>query len=137
MELQRIMGNFSVRIQLEQHDTSWFQVWDQKILFILLLRRTQILESYKMLICYCIDGTCQISGSMTLVKTLDIAFQYPRIQYISIFLVSWGLQAKHSIRIGLFPLWVYINKIANVGIFSFSYICFTKAWPKQSVHWHK
>ena len=42
-------------------------------------KRTQILESYKMLICYYIDCICNISGSMTLVKIVDTAFQYPRI----------------------------------------------------------
>ena len=45
---------------------------------------------------------------MTFVKILDTAFQYPRIQYISIWGVSWGLPAKQSIIIRLLPLWMYI-----------------------------
>ena len=40
------------------------------------------MESYRMLMCYCIDCTCKISGSMTLLKFQDTVFQYPRIQYI-------------------------------------------------------
>ena len=101
-------------------------MWDQKIILILFLRRTQILESYNILICYCIRFTSKISGNMTLVKIRNTVFQYPRIQYICIVVVSWIPQAKQSIRIGLFRLWVYIKKLQALESFNFLTYLFYK-----------
>ena len=76
----------------------WLQVSDQKVVFILLLRRAQTLESYTILVCYCKDCTCEISGSITLVKIRDI----PEVSTSVLFCVSLVIQGKQSIRIGIF-----------------------------------
>ena len=41
-------------------------------------------ESLNSLICYWIDCTYKVCGSITLVQILDTAFNYSQIQYISI-----------------------------------------------------
>ena len=97
-----------------------------------MLRRTQTFESDQILIRYCTDCTYKISGSMTLVKIWDTVFQYPQIQYISIVLVSWVLQGKQSIRIGLFPLQMYIPNLEHIGILIFLHIFYRSMAKKIS-----
>ena len=105
-------------------------VGSENIVYRVAISRTKTLESYKILMCYCVD--CKISGRMTLGKMWDTVFQYTQIQYISIVLINWVLQGKHSIRIVLFPLWVCIKKWAKTWNLLIFLLMFYKGMEKIS-----
>ena len=90
--VSRVSMHFSTySVQWEQSGKSWLHVWDQKILFILLLMKSQTFESYKMLIImFCIDCTYKISGAWHWWKFQILHFSTPKFS-ISVFF--WSAEA--------------------------------------------
>ena len=110
----------------------WFQVWDQKKLFILLLRKPQILEEYTILICYCKGCACKITGRMTFVKIPSTAFQYPQIPYISILLSAEASKPTYLSELSFSTLNVH-TKLQILESFNIT-TYFYKGIANKSVH---